>query len=149
MYAHVALNAYLPEDTNAILTYAVPPTLRPLAVGALVWVPLGSRRVQGMVLELSDQRPAGFNIREIVDRADPEAVAAPHQLTLARWFSRTHGVRLWDAIELTLPPGVQQEIERSWRPTKAGQTVDLGTLDERERAVLFHLRRSGEQNETQ
>ena len=149
MYAHVALNAYLPDDTDAILTYAVPPTLRPLAVGALVWVPLGSRRVQGMVLELSDQRPAGFNIREIVDRADPEAVAAPHQLTLARWFSRTHGVRLWDAIELTLPPGVQQEIERSWRPTKAGETVDLGTLDERERAVLFHLRRSGEQNETQ
>ena len=149
MYAHVALNAYLPDNSDAILTYAVPPTLGPLAVGALVWVPLGARRVQGIVLDLTDQRPPGFNVRDIVDRADPEAVAAPHQLALARWFSRTHAVRLWDAIELTLPPGVQQEIERTWRPTKAGQEVDLGSLDERERAVLFHLRRTGEQTETQ
>ncbi|HYF63815.1 MAG TPA: primosomal protein N', partial [Herpetosiphonaceae bacterium] len=149
MYAHVALNAYLPDNSDATLTYAVPPTLGRLAPGALVWVPLGARRVQGIVLELTDQRPPGFTVRDIIDRGDPEAVAAPHQLALARWFSRTHAVRLWDAIELTLPPGVQQEIERTWRPTKSGQEVDLGSLDERERAVLFHLRRTGEQTETQ
>jgi primosomal protein N' (replication factor Y) len=149
IYAHIALNAYLPDNPAAILSYVVPPTFGPLSVGALVWAPLGARRVQGIVLELTDQRPGDFSIREILDRADPEAIAAPQQLALARWFSRTQAVRLWDALELTLPPGVQQELERTWRSSQSGLTIDLGTLDERERAVLFHLRRSGEQTETQ
>lgn len=149
MYAHVALNAYLPDNPDAILTYAVPPHLRPLSVGALVWVPLGPRRVQGVVLEFSTQRPQGFVVRDILEHADPEAIAAPAQLALAQWFSQTQAVRLWDAVQLTMPPGVKQEIERTWRPTEHGQKIELGTLDERERAILFHLRRVGEQSERQ
>ncbi len=148
-YVQVALNAFLAANTEAVLTYSVPQLLRPLEVGSLVWAPLGPRRVQGIVLERQLQRPQGFNIRDLSDRADPEAVVPPPQLALARWFSRTHAVRIWDALELTLPPGVKQTLERTWRPTEAGQAVDLGSLDSRERAVLYHLRRTGEQTETE
>lgn len=148
MYAHVALNAFLPDNPDALFTYSIPEALGPLSIGALVWVPFGTRQVQGIVVEFATHHTATFVVREIIDRADPEAVAAPHQLKLAQWFSRHHAVRLWEALALTLPPGVKQEIERTWRPTSLGNSVDLGTLDERERAVLFHLRRVGEQTET-
>lgn len=148
-YAQIALRAYLGDDPSATLTYRVPPALSLVQVGALVWAPLGSRRVQGMVMAINEERPAGMAIRDLIDIADPEAITPLPQLRLAQWFSRHAAVRLWEALELVLPPGVKQELERTWRASKQGQEIDLGALDSRERAVLYHLRRAGEQTETE
>ena len=149
VYANVVVNAYLAGDDASSLVYRVPEALQPLEPGSLVWVPLGQRQVQGVVLELHFERPTGFLIRDIIERADPEAVIPAPQLALVCWFSRTHAVRLWDAIELALPPGVKQSIERTWRPTQAGQADNLAALAPRERAILYYLQQHGEQTESQ
>src|SRR5688500_15068654 len=86
-------------------------------------------------------------LRDLVDVADPEAALVPAQVRLARWLSERYHAPLYEALALMLPPGVAQEAEPTWRATPAGMAAELGTLPERERAVLYFLRQRGELTE--
>lgn len=144
---------------GAIYSYRVPPALAPLVLpGQLVWVPLRRQRVQGVVMacygpaerppDLSPDPEAPLDpdalvLRDILEIGDPAAALTPAQLRLARWLVANGTATLADALALMLPPGSAQESESTWRATEAGVLAELGSLPERERAVLFLLRRRG------
>ncbi|MBI5648892.1 MAG: primosomal protein N' [Chloroflexi bacterium] len=89
-------------------TYSIPDHLADtLAVGQLVWVPFGTRRLQGVVIGLSKTSPVAEtkNVDEIVD---PRPLLSAIHLDLARWLARTYLCSLNDAIQLMVPIGVEQ-----------------------------------------
>ncbi len=149
--AEVALRVALKHNVGATLSYRVPDRLRGLAVpGQLVWAPLRNRRVQGVVLAITEAESANRDtLREIEGLGDPEALIPPSGLQLANWLAAAYHAPLYEALALFLPPGAAQESEVTWRATAAGLSVELGGLPERERAVLYLLRIRGELPERQ
>ncbi|WP_129671377.1 primosomal protein N' [Candidatus Chloroploca sp. Khr17] len=148
LIADVALRARLGLDKSPVLTYLVPPALQALiAPGRLVWVPLRRRRVQGVVLRVAPAGGEATGLRELDALGDPEGYLTPVGLDLAQWVATTYRAPLYDALSLLLPPGVRQQAELTWRATPAGMLVDLGSLPEGERAILYYLRLHGEQRE--
>jgi primosomal protein N' (replication factor Y) len=150
LIAEIALRRTLKHGTSAIFSYRVPPRLHGIvAPGQLVWVPLKSQQVQGVVLRLVEQPEyTTGKVRDIADIADPEAVIPPTGLRLADWLASTYRAPLYEALALLLPPGTAQDSAITWRATTAGMHADLGMLPEAERAVLYYLRKHGQTAET-
>lgn len=87
-------------------TYHLPDELRErVAVGSLVVVPLGPRRVYGTIVALSAESPVP-QTRPVESLVDPEPVLTPAQIGLARWLSREYLAPLHTCLTLMLPPGV-------------------------------------------
>ena len=105
-YAEVAVDA--PLGVNRTLTYSVPPRMD-VAPGALVWVPLGARPVQGMVFEVSG-RTSIETTRPIISTIGPDALLPSWGLELARWMSRYYLSSLFEAVTLMLPPGFRTRV---------------------------------------
>jgi primosomal protein N' (replication factor Y) (superfamily II helicase) len=166
MLADVAVDAFAGSDP--VFTYRVPDRLRAfIHAGQLVWVPLRRQRIQGVVLSVYPFERAGAPdadsasplpppsailadpsvIRDLIDQADPEAALTSVQLSLARWVAERYRAPLYECLSLMLPTGVAQESQPTWRPSPSGLQADLGALPEKERAVLYYLRRTGETSE--
>jgi primosomal protein N' (replication factor Y) len=160
LFADVAVRAALFNNPYAVYTYHVPPALRSMIdEGALVWVPLGRQRVQGIVIALHAALPPHIRptpeggdpelptIRPIAELSDAEVRIPLHLLRLARWLHGYYRVPLWDALDLLLPPGVEQDALTTWRATAQGLTAEYGPLPPAERGLLYYLRRNGETTE--
>ncbi|WP_298821837.1 replication restart helicase PriA [Chloroflexus sp.] len=149
LVADVAVRAALTDRRrDAIFSYRVPDHLRDLiTIGHLAWVPLRQQPVQGVVLALS-RRPAS-GLRDLIDLVDPEVSIPPLGIALARWVATTYYAPLITALDLCLPPGIAGQAEPTWRATVTGLSCELGALPERERGILFYLRRHGEQGESE
>lgn len=169
LFADVAVRTSFFHNPQAVFTYYVPPALRStITEGALVWVPFGKQRLQGIVLALYnvlpphlrptpelpsslstdiDDDPTLPTIRPVAELGDEEITIPVHLLRLARWLHGYYRASLWDALELLLPPGVEQQTLTTWRATPAGLTVDLGSLPAAERGLLYFIRRNGETRE--
>ncbi|HLB26114.1 MAG TPA: primosomal protein N' [Dehalococcoidia bacterium] len=134
-YAEVAVNAAAP--IRQTFTYRIPDGL-PVRAGHAVYVPFGSRRLQGVVLEVMDE-PAFAEAREIEAIIDPEPVLSPERAQLARWLSDHYLAPLFDCVALMLPPGFKRRPLTVLRPlVSAGELAAL-TLTDRQRAALTHL----------
>ncbi len=103
-------------------TYHLPDELQGrLTVGSLVIVPLGTRRLYGIVVAFSDESPVP-DTRPVESLVDPDLTLTPAQITLARWMSREYLAPLWRCLTLMLPPGavgyadVQVELTRGIEP---------------------------------
>ena len=148
LIATVALRATLGPGTRPVLSYRVPPRLRGVVrPGQLVWAPLRSGRVQGVVLALTTTAEYADGLRDLDDLGDPEAHLTPVGLVLAQWIADTYHATLYDGLALLLPPGTGQDAQTTWRATQTGLVADLGGLPAPERAVLYYLRQHGEQSE--
>ncbi len=91
--------------------YALPSHLKGQVVpGQMVWVPFGPRRMQGIVLELSDSAPVE-EVREVEALVAREPFLLRYQLDLARWISRYYLCPLRDAVNAMMPPGVREREE--------------------------------------
>lgn len=91
--------------------YAIPPSLcNRLVPGHLVWVPFGSRLLQGIVVALDATTPVS-ETREIVGLADEAPVVSPKQISLAEWISERYLTPLYAVLFAMLPPGMQQLTE--------------------------------------
>ncbi len=92
--------------------YRVPPHLASrLQPGHLVWAPFGKQQLQGVVLALVENLPAGVEARALDDLALDDPVLTPAQLELARWLSHTYLAPILDCVLLMLPPGLAQKAE--------------------------------------
>jgi primosomal protein N' (replication factor Y) len=145
LIADVALRMTLRDGQSARFSYRIPAPLQPaVQAGQLVWVPLRSQLVQGVVLTVqAGTRQQAGRLRAISSLADAEARIPPAGLELAYWLAATYRTTLYEALALLLPPGVSQAATITWQATPAGVAANLGALPERERAVLFSLRRQG------
>ena len=110
-YTEVAVNF---PGSRSTFCYAVPPQLN-VNVGQAVWVPFGSRVIQGIVVGVSDQPSMTADsyqlsaIKEIAETITDYPLLSPRQIELARWISQYYLSPLFTAIALMLPPGFERK----------------------------------------
>jgi len=102
-YAEVAVNS---PGARSTFCYAVPTGLN-ISTGQAVWVPFGSRVIQGIVLGLSDE-PSIEETKEIAGVITSFPLLSPIQIKLAQWISEHYFAPLFDALALMLPPGFER-----------------------------------------
>jgi primosomal protein N' (replication factor Y) len=117
MYAVVAVNASVRSGgtplaasgkrfPGPVFHYHVPAELKDEAVpGTLVEVPFGARRIQGLVVALSDQAPVA-ETKPVTRTLFAEPVLSPAQIELGRWLSEHYFAPLIDCLRAMLPPGL-------------------------------------------
>jgi len=127
-YAEVAVNS---PGSRSTFSYAVPPGLT-ISVGQAVWVPFGSRIIQGIVLQLSD-KPAVEETKGIAGIITDSPPLSPIQMKLAQWISEHYFAAPFDALSLMLPPGFERQATTCFQVT--GSQADLPLASE-ERQVL-------------
>jgi primosomal protein N' (replication factor Y) len=87
-------------------TYHLPDALHGrVAVGSLVIVPFGPRRLYGIVVALPAESPVP-ETRPVEALADPDPVLTPVQIDSARWLSREYLAPLHRCLAVMLPPGM-------------------------------------------
>jgi primosomal protein N' (replication factor Y) len=102
-YAGVVVNS---PGSRSTFCYTIPPGLD-INVGQAVWVPFGSRIVQGVVLELSNE-PAVEETREVAGIVADSPPLSSIQVKLAQWISGHYFTPPWDALSSMLPPGFER-----------------------------------------
>ncbi len=119
-YVEVAVNS---PGSRATFSYAIPSRFS-TGIGQGVWVPFGSRVVQGIVLGLSDE-PAVAEIKEILGVIADFPVLSSTQIELARWISQYYHSTLFDALALMLPPGFERQAITYFQLTSSPADLSL------------------------
>ena len=94
----VAVLAAVPRP----LTYRVPAGIE-VRAGQRVFVPLGKRRAQGIVLEPAHQMAAGLEARDILELIDPQPLLSPELLTLGLWIAEYYVAPVGEVFRAMLP----------------------------------------------
>jgi primosomal protein N' (replication factor Y) len=131
-YAEVAVDS---PGTRSTFSYAIPAGLN-ISAGQAVWVPFGSRVIQGIALRLSDE-PAVEETKEIAGIVADAPLFSPIQIKLAQWLSEYYFAPLFDALALMLPPGFERQAIPCFQ--LADSQVDLSLTPE-QRQVLHIVR---------
>ena len=131
-YAEVAVNS---PGSRLTFSYAIPPGLD-ISAGQAVWVPFGSRVIQGIVLRLSDE-PSVEETKEIAGIVTDFPLLSPIQIKLAQWISEHYFAPLFDAMALMLPPGFERRAITCFQPTDS--QIDLPLTPE-QRQILYIVR---------
>ncbi len=101
----------LPIPLGRALTYGVPAALADrIAPGARVLVPLGGRRVVGVVLEKREGEPPP-KVRDVLKAPDETPAVPAELLELLRELSRYYLASVGDVLRLALPP-LERELAR-------------------------------------
>jgi primosomal protein N' (replication factor Y) len=132
-YAEVAVNS---PGSRSTFCYAIPPGLN-ISVGQAVWVPFGSRVIQGIVLRLSDE-PSVEETKEIAGIVADFPLLSPIQIKLAQWISEHYFAPPFDALALMLPPGFERRAVTCFQLTDS--QVDLSSLTPEQRQTLHIMR---------
>jgi len=108
---HAEEGATAESTRERTFTYSIPERLADqVALGQLVWVPFGARRLQGIVVAFSDVSPVE-QTKDVDEIGDPRPFLSAAHIELARWIAHTYLCALNDAIQLMLPAGVEQQTE--------------------------------------
>jgi len=99
----------VPVPNLDLLTYRVPDDAAPPVVGARVVVPLGTRTVTGVVVEIGVSAGTAVgagerDIKPIRHVLDAEPFVPPDVLALARWTAEYYAAGVGDTIPALLPP---------------------------------------------
>ena len=113
------------DPLGQTFTYAVSSRLAgQLQPGHLAWVSLRGRRMQGIVLKLSDTPPA-FRTHEIVSLVQPQPLLTSSQIALAYWIGNTYLAPLIESLLLMLPVGLSQRGRTVFVRTETPAPADL------------------------
>jgi primosomal protein N' (replication factor Y) len=100
------ISVAVPVPTLDLLTYRVPADVAAPAVGARVVVPLGSRVVSGIVVDVGVSA-AGLDeseLKPIRQLLDAESFVPPEVVALARWTAEYYAAGAGETIAALLPP---------------------------------------------
>jgi primosomal protein N' (replication factor Y) len=139
-FAEVAVNAAAP--LRQTFTYRVPDGL-PIEPGQAVYVPFGSRTLQGIVVALSEQSEFA-QTRDIADIIDPRPLLSPAHIALARWLSAYYLAPLFDCISAMLPPGFKRRPLVMLRPLASLEEIPHLKLTDLQAAVVRRAIELGE-----
>jgi primosomal protein N' (replication factor Y) (superfamily II helicase) len=121
------------------LTYSVPDSME-VRIGQRVLVPLGSRRVTGIVLSAAPPLPSGIEVRPVLKVLDAEPVLSPELLTLGLWIAEYYLAPLGEVFRAMLPLRPHSRKVRVVGLTQAGQQKIRGMSD----SLLEETRQSTE-----
>ncbi len=128
-FVEVAVDA--PMGPDRTLSYSVPAGMDAEA-GHLVWAPLGSRLVKGIIFEKVSQ-PDSYYTKDIRSVVGPCPLLTQASLDLARWISRYYLSSLYEAAALHLPHQFEGQVRSYLRRSASLDTPKLG---ENEQSVL-------------
>ena len=115
------------------LTYCISDSMD-VRVGQRVLVPLGTRKVTGVVLESVATHPPGVKPREILRVLDPEPVLSPELLTLGLWIADYYLAPVGEVFRAMLPLRAESRRARLVQLAATGQErlaeLDSSLLDE-------------------
>jgi primosomal protein N' (replication factor Y) (superfamily II helicase) len=112
----------VPVPSLDLLTYRVPDGLDVPPVGARVLVPLGARRVTGIVTGIDPATPGGDGVlRDILDILDQSPFLPEPVVNLTRWVAEYYACGVGDAVGAAMPPFAWVESEWRVRITAAGE----------------------------
>jgi primosomal protein N' (replication factor Y) (superfamily II helicase) len=95
------------------LTYKVPDELRQhIAAGMRVLIPLGRRKVTGVVLELLRESPVA-ETKGILAALDERPILDAAILQLTQWIAQYYLATLGEVLGTILPPSLRSEIQRT------------------------------------
>ena len=137
-FAEVSVNS--PAGERQLFSYSIPEGLS-LIPGHAVWVPFGSRILQGIVVELSEY-PAVESVRPIDSLIQPEPLLSNMQLELAQWISDYYLSPLFAAIALFLPPGFERQPLTFLSVTDKTES-DIASLSDEQKQLLNAMQREG------
>lgn len=136
-YAEVAVNS--PVARSQTFCYRIPASIT-LEIGQAVWVPFGSRTLQGIVMDLTDI-PSFQDTRDIISTISTRPLLSKDRIQLACWLSERYLSPLFDAVAPMLPPGFEQRIETI---LEAGEyPADMAFITESERRYLNFIAQEG------
>jgi primosomal protein N' (replication factor Y) (superfamily II helicase) len=126
------------------LTYSVPESLD-VRIGQRVLVPLGSRRVPGIVLSVAPALPPDIEAKQVLGVLDPEPVLAPELLTLGLWIADYYLAPLGEVFRAMLPLRPHSRKIRVAELTEAGrqclQDMTHSLLQETRQSTVVNLLR--------
>ncbi|MDO8583789.1 MAG: primosomal protein N', partial [bacterium] len=103
----------IPSPLKQPLTYAVPRSARQrISVGTRVWIPLGRRKVIGVVIELLGTTSL-TEIKEIEAILDERPILDSKLLRLARWISQYYVATLGEVLTTILPSSLRPQSKRT------------------------------------
>jgi primosomal protein N' (replication factor Y) (superfamily II helicase) len=101
----------IPLPVKEPLTYGVPDKLEHLVtVGMRVLIPLGKRKVSGIVFELISETPLQ-HIKDIIAVLDEAPIVDELLLALSHWASQYYVASLGEVLSTMLPPTSRIEID--------------------------------------
>jgi primosomal protein N' (replication factor Y) (superfamily II helicase) len=101
----------IPSPIKEPLTYGVPDNLRHLVtVGMRVLIPLGNRKVSGIVSDHISETPLP-DIKNIIAVLDEAPIVDEQLLTLSHWASQYYVASLGEVLSTILPPNSRVEID--------------------------------------
>ena len=102
------------EAVNRIFQYSIPNSLRDqIRIGHRVLVPFGSRKLEGYVIELTNELQFDVGrLKEISALLDPDPIILPSLVELAHYMRRNYLGLLSEALQLMLPPAFRYGKER-------------------------------------
>jgi len=115
----------VPVPALDLLTYRVPDGLGEPRVGARVLVPLGARRLTGVVVHTGVGAPEGaagrVAIKDLLDILDDEPMLPPAVVELAAWVAEYYVCGAGEALSAATPPFAWVESELRVRLSDAGR----------------------------
>lgn len=124
------------------LVYRVPPAFRSLAApGSRARVPVGRRRLVGVILGALADAPAGLRVKSLEAVLDREPVLPEDLLRLAAETARYYIAPIGEVVRSMLPSDLPPWGDQRVRLSDAGALTLGRTADER--AVIGWLRESG------
>ncbi len=117
MYCDVSL----PVPLDQSFTYSLPETLNHrVKPGCRVLVPLGSRKLTGVVLSTSNEMPTG-PVKEVFRLIDEEPVLDAELLALGRWISAYYCAPLGEVLRSMTPLTGEMRKSKMYSLTDAGR----------------------------
>jgi primosomal protein N' (replication factor Y) len=124
------------------LTYKVPAAYRRLAVpGARARVPVGKRRLKGIIMAEASHPPAGVSVRALGSVIDHEPVMTPELLELATFTADYYLAPIGEVVRAMLPADLPPWGDRRIWLTDAGALAL--PRNEEEQKVIEVLHREG------
>jgi primosomal protein N' (replication factor Y) len=120
------ISVAVPVPNLDLLTYAVPAGVATPTVGARVVVPLGSRAVTGIVVDVNVEAGA-TNVKPIRELLDAFPFVPPDVVALARWTAEYYAAGVGDTIPALLPPMARGGRADAHKTTRVAAITAAGT----------------------
>ena len=126
---HVFVRVAVPVPGLDLLTYAVPEGMIAPALGARVVVPLGSRSLTGIVIEVAQASsvPDGKGIKPLKSVLDTDPFIPSDVVELARWTAEYYAAGPGEAITAVLPPKTRDERADAHKTSRVVSLTAAGT----------------------
>jgi primosomal protein N' (replication factor Y) len=129
----------IPFPLKEPLTYAVPPALQDvLKIGMRVLVPLGKRKVTGVVVDFVSETSLK-QVREISALLDDRPILDASLLRLSQWVSQYYLSPVGEVMATILPPSLRAESQRIVLPQPGDFPIAAGL----ERRILEAVQKQG------